>query len=150
MNMRERDIRNAIQTALVATGVFSDVWITGLPEDYGQGSSDLTAAAIEPVETSMRTGWDAQTVGGLDFAGTCTVTVLARNSDAQLRDELAEQLLYYLNNAVNGQSLAGFTLPSKTLVTAWRWQPPVPPERRIAATVQYNYIVSYSDFDTTN
>ncbi len=145
--MRERDIRNAIQTALLATGAFANVWITGLPDDYGHGASDLTAAAIEPVGSSMKTGWDAQITGGLDFAGSCTVTLLARNIDAQLRDELAEQLLDYLNNAVNGQALAGFTLPAKTLVTGWRWQSPTPPERRIAATVSYEYILAWNCFD---
>ena len=56
---RERDVRNAIQAALMATGAFSGVWITGLPEKCGQGASDLTAAAIEPVGTTCTTGWDS-------------------------------------------------------------------------------------------
>lgn len=146
---RERDVRNAIQAALVATDAFSDVWITGLPEKYGQGGSDLTAAAIEPVGTSFTTGWDSALAGGLDYTATCTVTLLARHPDPQLRDELAEQLLDYLHNAINGQSLAGFTLPQKTFVTEWRWQPAAAPERRIAATVSFAYLVTWNSFDTS-
>ena len=146
---RERDVRNAINDALIATGAFSDVWITGLPERYGQGASDLTAAAIEPVGTSFTMGWDAALAGDLDYTATCSVTLLARHPDPQLRDELAEQLLDYLHNAINGQSLAGFTLPQKTIVTGWRWQPAAPPERRIAATVSFAYLVTWDSFDTS-
>jgi len=146
---RERDVRNAIHAALVATGAFSDVWITGLPEKCGQGASDLTAAAIEPDRTIFTKGWDAAIAGQLDYTATCTVTLLARHPDAQLRDELAEQLLDYLNNAVNGQSLAGFTLPQKTMVVGWQWQPTAAPERRIAATVSFAYLVTWDSFDTS-
>jgi hypothetical protein len=146
---RERDVRNAIQAALMATGVFSDVWITGLPEKYGQAASDLTAAAIEPDHTTFTKGWDAALAGNLDYTATCTVTLIARHQDAQLRDELAEQLLDYLNNVVNGQSLAGFTLPQKTMVIEWNWKPAEHPERRIAATVSFAYLVAWNSFDTS-
>jgi hypothetical protein len=70
--MRERDVRNAIQTALLATGAFSDVWITGLPENYGHGASDFTAAAIEPTGTTFTTGWDASSEGTLDYTASWT------------------------------------------------------------------------------
>ncbi len=146
---RERDVRNAIQVALVATGAFSDVWITGLPDRYGQGASDLTAAAVEPDRTSFTKGWDAAPAGQLDYTATCRVTVLARHPDAQLRDELAEQLLDHVCNAVNGVSLAGFTLPQRTMVTGWQWQPAAAPERRIAATVSFAYLVNWDSFDTS-
>ncbi|SRR5579883_517279 len=145
--MRERDVRNAIQAALLATGAFSDVWLSGLPENYGGAASDLTAAAIEPSGTSLTAGWDAQTAGDLSFTARLTVTLLARHNDPQLRDELAEQLLDYLHNAINGQSLAGYTLPAKTLVHSWQWQPPAPPERRIAAVVSFAYLITWDGFD---
>jgi hypothetical protein len=148
--MRERDVRLAIHDALVATGAFTEVRLTGLPEDYGIRASDLTAAAIEPVSTSYTTGWDSQTTGQLDYTAQLGVTLLARAEDPQLRDELAEQLLNSLHNAVNGQSLAGLTLPGKTLVTSWRWEKPAPPERRIQATVQFAYFVTWEGWDTAN
>ena len=147
--MRERDVRNAIHNVLLATNAFTGVYITGLPEDAGAAASDLLAAAIEPAGSQLNTGWDAQTDGGLCYASTVTVTLLARNDDAQLRDEQAEQLLDVLANAVNGTSLAGITLPGKTYVSAWRWQPPAPPERRIAATVSFSYLVTWEGWDTT-
>jgi hypothetical protein len=147
---RERDVRNAIQEALIQTGAFSDVWLTGLPEEYGQGASNLTAAAILPVSTRLVTGWDAAPVGGLDLSSKLTVSLLARDPDPQLRDELAEQLLDFLINAVNGQSLANFTIPQQTMVTSWRWVPPRPPERRITATVSFAYLVTWNGFDTTS
>lgn len=146
---RERDVRNAIQQALLATGEFSDVWLTGLPEEYGRAAGELAAAAIEPVATQLVTGSDAAPSGFLDFNAQVLVTLLARNPDAQLRDEAAELLLDYLANAVNGQSLAGLTLPQKTLVTGWKWLPPLAPERRIAATVTFAYIVRWNSFDTS-
>jgi hypothetical protein len=147
---RERDVRNAIKDALVATGVFSDVWLTGLPEGFGQGASELTAAAIEPLSTQIATGWDAAPSGGLDYTAELAVTLLARHPDPQLRDELAEQLLDFLINAVNGQSLADFTIPQQTMITSWRWLPAKAPERRINATVGFAYIVTWDGFDTSS
>ena len=44
---RDRDVRNAIQTALIQTGAFDAVWLWGMPEDYGTGASNLAVAAIE-------------------------------------------------------------------------------------------------------
>jgi hypothetical protein len=146
---RERDVRNAIQEALIATGAFSGVWLSGLPEGFGQAASELTAAAIEPLSTRLATGWDAAPTGGLDYTAELIVTLLARHPDPQLRDELAEQLLDFMINAVNGQSLAGFTLPQQTMITSWRWLPAKPPERRISATVGFAYIVTWDDFDTS-
>jgi hypothetical protein len=147
--MRERDVRNALRDALVATGAFSDVWLTGLPENYGGAASDLTAASIEPASTSLTTGWDAQIGGSLDYTSRLNVTLLARHDDPQLRDELAEQLVNTLHNAANGQSLAGITLPGKTYVQSWTWQPAAPPERRIAAQIAFSYLVTWEGWDTS-
>lgn len=149
--MRERDVRNAIADALTASGQFSGVWVTGLPEDYGQGSSELTAAAIEPSATSYTTQWDAQTEGGIDYTATAIVTLLARNGDPQLRDEKAEQLLNFAINAINGKSLAGMTVPGMTKVMGWQWKKPTPPERRIVMKFTYAYIVEGWDaFDVSD
>jgi len=49
---------------------------------------------------------------------------------------------------VNGQSLAGITLPGKTMVAWWRWERAIAPERRITATVQYAYLATWAGFDT--
>lgn len=147
---RERDVRNAIQAALIASGAFNDVWLSGLPEHCGQGADDLTAAAIEPVQGHLTTGWDAQILGGLDYTATCNVTLLARHPDPQLRDEMAERLLDTLANAVNGATLvAGYTVPGRSYVQSWRWAPPTPPERRIQAVVTYSFFVTWESWDVT-
>lgn len=122
------------------TNAFTNVWIDGLPEDSGSAASDLCAAAIDPVSTNYFTGWDAQTEGGLCYDAQIKVTLLVRHNDAQICDEKVEQLLEHLKNAVNGQSLAGITLPGKTLVKSWRWMPAKAPERRITAMLSASYI----------
>jgi hypothetical protein len=121
-----------------------------MPEEYAAPASDLALAVIEPVSTTLTTGWDAQPAGGLDYTATLNVILLARSEDPQLRDELAEQLLHALHNAINGLSLASFTLPGRTMVTSWRWMPQQPPERRICATVSFAYLVTWEGWDTSN
>jgi hypothetical protein len=141
--MRDRDVRNAIVTALQITGAFDSggVWITGLPEDSGSAASDFAAAAIEPDSSNQEDRWDSQTDGGLIITSRVRITLLFRNADPQLRDEGAEQLLDVAADALNGQNLAGLTLPGMTRLTSWTWQPPTAPERRITATFTYSYIV---------
>jgi len=147
---RDRDVRNAIQAALVATNAFDGVWIWGLPEDYGTRASQLAAAAIEPVSSTQDDRWDSQTAGGLVITSRVRITLLYRKDDPQVRDEGVELLLNTTANALNGQNLAGLTLPAWTRLTAWSWQPPTPPERRITATFSYAYIVEgWDSYDTT-
>jgi hypothetical protein len=154
---RDRDVRNAVQSALSATGAFdtmpngeSAVWIWGLPEDYGTAASLKAAAAIVPMSSRQEDLWDAEPTGGLVITSRIGVVLLFRNEDPQLRDEGAELLLDTTANALNGQSLAGFTLPATTRVIQWDWQPVTFPERRINAVLSYQYIVDGWDaYDTT-
>jgi hypothetical protein len=148
--MRDRDVRNAIVTVLTATGAYDGVWVTGLPEDSGSGSSVQAAAAIEPVSSTQDDRWDSQTDGGLVVTSLVRITLVYRHDDPQLRDEGAELLLDVAANALNGQSLAGLTLPGLTRFTGWSWTAPTAPERRIAATFSYQYIVEgWGGYDTT-
>jgi len=148
--VRDRDVRNAIQSALTATGAFDGAWLTGLPENYGAGASQLAAAAIDPMSSTQSDQWDSQDAGGLVITSQVSITLLYRHDDPQLRDEGAELLLDTAANALNGQSLAGLTLPGLTRFTAWSWQPATPPERRIGATFSYAYIVEgWDSYDTT-
>jgi len=147
--VRDRDVRDAIHDSLVATGAFDTVWIWGLPEVYGTGASQLAAAAIEPESSTQDDRWDSQLAGGLVITSRVKITLLARGDDPQLRDEAAELLLDTAANALNGQSLAGFTMPAWTRVTGWNWQPATPPERRIAVSFSYAYIVEgWDSYDT--
>jgi hypothetical protein len=147
---RDRDVRNAIQAALLATGQFDGVWLSGLPEDYGQAADDLAAAVIEPASSTEVDYWDSEPSGGIIIQSVVTLTLLVRNPDPQLRDEAVELLVDYAADAINGQNLAGITVCGRTKITSWRWQPPAPPERRVAATVQYEYIVEgWDELDET-
>jgi hypothetical protein len=139
---RERDVRNAIRDALIQTGAFEAVLLTGLPEDYGAAASDAALVSIQPGSTRFISGWDAAPDGGRNFMCQLLVTILARNADPVLCDEYAEQLLEIVRNTVDGRVLVqGFNEPQKTLVTGWSWLPRTAPERRIAATVTFNYLV---------
>lgn len=148
---RERDLRNAIQQCLAQTGAFSDVSLSGLPEDYGEGASDLTAAAILPGSTRLVSGWDSGPGGGRVFLCQLLITVLARHADPQLCDELAEQLVEYIRDAVDGQTIVpAFNEPQRTMITGWQWLPRKAPERRIAVTLTYHYLQDgWNTADTT-
>lgn len=148
---RERDFRNALEAALVATGQFSEVTLKGLPENYGEAASDLTAVSIQPHSTQIRTGWDAALGGGRVFQCQLVVTILARHSDPVLGDELAEQLLNTLRNVADGGVLvAGFNEPQRTQVTGWQWKTRTDVERRIAAILTYDYLQDgWNGADTT-
>jgi hypothetical protein len=148
--MRDRDVRNAIQDALGATGAFDGVWIWGLPEDCGTGSSQLAAAAIEPESSQQDDRFDGGAQTAMVVTSTVTITLLFRHEDPQLRDEGAELLFDTAANALNGQSLAGLTLPDLSRFVSWKWQTPTPPERRIKASFSYQYIVEgWGGYDVT-
>jgi hypothetical protein len=147
---RDRDVRNAIQTALVNTNAFNAVYVWGLPEDYGSGSSNEAFAAIVPMTSRQEDLWDAAATGGLVITTRVGIVLAYRHIDPQTRDEAAELLLEQTANALNGQSLAGLTFTQTTRVIQWDWQPPAAPERRINATLSYQYIVEgWDSYDTT-
>ena len=148
--MRDRDVRNAMQAALAATGAFDAVWLWGLPEAHGSGASRLAIATIEPVSSVQDDRWDSAATGSLVVTSQVAITLLARHEDPQTRDENAELLLDVVANALNGQSLAGFTIPELTRLASWRWSPPSAPERRVEAIFGYQYIVDFwNSYDLT-
>jgi hypothetical protein len=114
-----------------------------LPEDRGEAADDAQAASIEPART---TSADASADDNGDLLMTCQVQLvfLARHEDPQVRDENCEQLLNVAADALSGQSLFGATIPSKTRIIAWTWQKPAAPERRIAAVLEFRYLVDGS------
>lgn len=137
---RERDGRAAARDLLEQTGAFDGVYLTGLPEDRGQASGDRGAVAIEPGDTALETPWD-DAAGDLLFTCRLNLILLARHEDPQARDELAERLLYVAASTLGGASLGAANLPGRTVLRSWAWQKPVAPERRIAAVLEYQYLV---------
>ena len=148
--MRDRDVRNAIQTALFATGAFDGVFVWGLPEDYGSGASNAALAVIEPESSTQEDRWDAAPGGGLLITSRVTITLIFRAEDPQTRDEAAELLFDTAAATLNGQSLVELTVPQLTRFVSWRWERPAAPERRIASTFSYQYIVEgWDSYDTS-
>jgi hypothetical protein len=150
--VRDRDVRVAIAAALQATRAFDaqGVWLWS-PEDLGQGTSVGRGVQIEPGNSTVADPWDAQTWGGIVIQSTVKLTLLYRDEDTQKRDEGAENLLQQAQNALNGQSLAGLTMPAMTRFQSWSWANPQPPERQIICVFQYSYIVEgWAAFDTTS
>lgn len=149
---RDRDVRDAVQVALLATNAFDPdaVFIWGLPEDYGTGASKVCAAVLVPQSSRQEDLWDSAPAGGLVITSRLGITLLYRNEDPQARDEGAELLLDTAANALNGQSLAGLTFPQMTRIIQWDWQPVTVPERRIQAILTYQYIVEgWESYDVT-
>jgi hypothetical protein len=148
---RERDIRNAVVTALQATNQFNLVTVNGLPEEYGFGVDENSAAVIEPLSTAEEDRWDDAPGGGVIYKCDIVVTLLFRSEDPQARDEGAELLLDYTVNAISGQILVpGLTMPEFTKFTSWRWEKAVHPERRIIATLSVSYLIEgWDNLDTT-
>ena len=146
---RERDVRGAVRDLLDATGGFDGVYPAGLPEDRGERSGDLRAAAIEPLGTRIAAQGD-DVAGALTADATLALTLIARDDDPETRDAAAERLLYLAADALNGVSLAGVTLPASTRIQSWTWRKAVAPERRIEAVLEFQYLVEgWSGFDAS-
>ncbi|MDG3005501.1 hypothetical protein [Paludisphaera mucosa] len=144
---RERDVRGAIRETLNATGAFDGVYLAGLPENRGERSGDLRAAAIEPAATNVA-GQGDDIDGTLAATACITLILLARDDDPATRDDAAELLLNTAAAALNGRSLARLTLPGSTRIRSWTWLRPAAPERRIEATLEFQYLVEgWSAFD---
>jgi hypothetical protein len=150
--MRERDVRNAIAAALLATNAFdaNGVWLVS-PEDQGQGTDVAAAVWIEPTTGAIRDEWDAQPDGGVTITAILKITFSFRAEDPQSRDEGVERLFDVACNALNGQVLVeGFTIPAWTRFQSWTWSPPGSPERQIVSMFRYDYeIEGWDSFDTT-
>ncbi len=145
---RERDIRTAIRDLLEQTGAFDGVYLSGLPEDRGEAATDAQAVSIEPSRT---TSADVSDDDNGDLLMTCQVNLvfLARHEDPQVRDENAERLLDVAADVLSGQAIDGATVPGKTRLVAWTWLKPAAPERRIAAVLQFQYLVEgWTGFNT--
>lgn len=142
--MRERDLRNAIKTALDATNLFDTVWLGGLEDPKGIAASDSTGCGISPNSTveDLRGGgggYDAATDGGILYSCRIDLEIIARNEDSQVRDELAEQLLNTAKNTLNGTDLGGLAFPQLTKVSGWTWKKATSSERLIVATLMVRY-----------
>jgi hypothetical protein len=148
--MRDRDVRFAIKEALEATDAFGGVFLSGLPENHGFGTSFYTAAVIEPASWNDDDKWDDTVIGDIIRDSQVTITFMARDQDPALRDAAVELLANVAADALNGQSLADLTIPPFTRFGSGRYEKARDVERRITSTFKYRYLVpGWNAFDTT-
>jgi hypothetical protein len=151
---RDRDVRLAIASILEATNEFDGVYSRCLSEVPSRRAGDARAVSIEPDSTDFSDDWGGGAANSNDPAplivqSRLRLTFMTRLDDPSARDDEAERLSNVAANALNGQSLAGLTLPAFSRFESLRWLPPEPPERRVSATFVYRYIVdSWTSFDT--
>jgi hypothetical protein len=149
MPVRDKDIREAMKEALLATDMFDEVLLTGLPEDYGFGASEASVAAIEPNGSVQADKWDGDPDSDLEVTSTVKITLMARKEDPQIRDDAVELLVDIVANTLNFQSFLGFTVPALTKIQKWTWQKAKHPERRIQIDFKYVYLVpGWNAYDT--
>lgn len=145
----EADVLAAAKAALEATNAFDRVYLGALPDARGQSSRDLAAAAILPIQGTASGLADDVTSGMMLCRMTFSVVVMARAEDEEDRYRMAGRLLAITENAINGRSLAGLTLPPTTRVASWTWERDSAPERRVRATVSCDYLTpSWTGFNT--
>jgi hypothetical protein len=147
---RDRDVRNAIVAALEATNAFDAIYTTGLPNFDDQSAEDILAVSIQPIDWNERDEFDDAPSAYMQIESRLRLVFVARTADPQARDDSAEDLLDFARDALNGQVLAGITLPTWTKFSSGKWEDPTPPERKITAVFTYRYLVpTWADFDTT-
>ena len=150
LSFRERDIRNLIGDLLDQTGAFDGVYLSGLPEDRGETAGDSRAVVIEP-DMTTRTDPTDDFDGDPLLSAQVKLIFMARDEDPQVRDEVAELLLNVAAVTLDGNTLGGMVLPSRTKIRSWSWQKPVAPERRITAILEFQYLGDgWASFNTAD
>jgi hypothetical protein len=144
---RERDVRVAIYELLESSGVFDRVYRGTLPGVGGEPTGMTRTASIEPSGTVLAGQGDG-IEGVIRATASVAIVLVARDDDPTMRDDAAEMLLNTTAAALNGRSLGGGSLPGSTRIRSWAWRKATPPERRIEATLEFQYLVEpWDGFD---
>ena len=145
MGTGDFSILNDARDRLAALGVFDGVYRSALPEDKGQSSGDKLAAVVAPgdwdevderndeetVQSTRRVRW--------------ALTLIARDDDPELREAALDDLLSASQNALDGVSLAGVTIPDWTRLRRGRYEPSQSPEQRMTVVGEFAYWVEGFD-----
>jgi hypothetical protein len=155
--MRERDIRNAIRSALVATDAFDDggVVLWGFRDASDQGADRTRAVSILPGPGKEDDKWDGVLDGQMLEMDHARLIIRVRDEDIQKRDEDADRLLNICKDALNGAALntvlgEPVIYPQWTKIISWDWREPTPPQREIECVFQYLFDApTWTGFDTS-
>jgi hypothetical protein len=143
-------IRAAIAAALVATKAFDDVITTGLKDLGDRGAENLAVVAIMPMVGTESDEWDDCATGRLIIDARCKLIFVVRDQEETCRDNRVSALFSTAQNALNGNSFGGYTMPFKTRFQSWNWEEPTPPERKLTAILNYRYDVpNWTGFPTS-
>lgn len=86
----------------------------------------------------------------LEHTGRLVVALAVRDEDHEARWCRLSRLEAIVNNTLNGQSLAGVTVPGRTLCMRGTYPTAQHPEQRSLIGIDYEYLVNgYAGFDTT-
>jgi hypothetical protein len=135
------DVLTAIRDAIAATGEFDGVFMSDLPEERGRSGGDHNAAWVSPQTWEESSDFEdpGQTV--LTRKVGWTLTLMVRRQDPEARDRELTRLLSVAQNAVDGQSVGGLTLPAWTRLKSGRYEKARPPERRLISSGTFAYQV---------
>jgi len=147
ISFRERDVWLAIKSTLEATSAFDNVYIA--EGESNHKPEDVRSVEIQPHDGTQHDEWD-DTNSPLQVEARLQLMFFASDPDALTRDALCERLFNIAQDALNGQSLGGLTLPGLTRFISWRWGPIEPPNRRLTALLKFAYLTdTWAGFDTT-
>lgn len=147
--VRDRDIRNAIRDALLATGAFDEVVLARQEDDYTTVGIESRKLIIEPFDQGMMYQSDYAAIENLMVDSRLKLSFLSRADDPQIRDERLEAMVNVAYNTMIGVCWLGLTFPAFTqFVQHAKWLPPKHPVRRADAIYSYRYEPS-TTFDVT-
>lgn len=124
---------------LVETGVFDAVYRSALPESRGRSSADRIVAVVTPSDWEQTDESDDEDTVQSTRRARWTLTIIVREEDPETRERLLDQLLTTSQNALDGQTLGGITIPDWTRLRRGRYEPPVDVEQRMVVTGEFAY-----------
>jgi hypothetical protein len=136
---RDRDAFAAIVAALNDTREFADIILAGSVDEPLVGADRAPLAVVVPVEwQEVDDGDPIVSVRQVTF----TVTILARDEDAEQRFQILDRLTSIVQNSIDGIDLAGGCLPGLTKLRRGRYEPRSKhPEHRVTLTGTFTYLV---------
>lgn len=143
---RDSDVYDAIVAALQATGAFTEVSWGSEPLGAGPTPADDTYLAI----VTHVSGEDLDDVDPVEIVRRVQfrVEVDAREQDPLARAKALDRLANVVKRAINGQSLAGLTLPPLTLIRRDQAGRPQHPGQTATLNGEFAYLVAgYDGFD---
>lgn len=140
---RDYSILRAAAALLEETGQFATCRVGERPapnrSDFG--AEAVPAAVLSPGSFAEADDWDDAGDVHAEREGSATLTLVVRDDEDEARIDLLDRLCSAACAAINGRSLAGATIPGKTRVSAGRWLDAAGPEKHLALTVRYSYLI---------